>query len=77
MKKQSVIRRNGLVLEHIMRQRGEREAEMRVCALLHEKLRDHEKKKGTFSYQGTTKLAGNQYYQEAKDDKVLLVQLRK
>ena len=46
---------------------------MKMCALLHEKLRDHEKRKGTFSYEGTTKLAGNKYYQEAKDDKVLLV----
>ena len=58
LKNQSVIRRNGLMLEHIMRQRGQQDAENQVLAELYTELRNIEKREGIYSYKGNTRIAG-------------------
>lgn len=73
LKNQSVIRRNGLMLEHIMRQRGQQNAESRVLAELYEELRNIEKREGTYSYKGATLMPGQRGEPKQEDEKYLLV----
>jgi len=77
LKSQSIIRRNGLVLEHVMRQRGQQLAENQVLADLHRELRNIEKREGTYSYKGATRMPGQQSEAKQVDNKYLLVQVRR
>lgn len=77
LKNQSVIRRNGLMLEHIMRQRGQQSAENQVLADLHQELRNIEKREGTYSYKGSTLMPGQRSEVKPAENKYLLVQVRR
>ena len=73
LKNQSVIRRNGLMLEHVMRQRGQQSAETQVLAELYEELRNIEKREGTYSYKGATRMPGQRGEPKQEENKYLLV----
>lgn len=77
LKTQSRIRRNGLMLEHIMRQRGQQSAENQVLADLHQELRNIEKREGTYSYKGATLMPGQRSEAKPPENKYLLVQVRR
>lgn len=77
LKNQSIIRRNGLMLEHIMRQRGQQSAENQVLADLHQELRNIEKREGTYSYKGSTLMPGQRSEVKPAENKYLLVQVRR
>ena len=54
-----MIKKNGLVLECIMRDRGKQQVENNITTELFKQLRQIQKKEGTYKYQGTTLLPGS------------------
>ncbi len=54
-----MIKKNGLMLECIMRDRGQQQAENNITTQLFQQLRDIQKKEGTYKYQGSTLLPGS------------------